>query len=73
MSATLESRGRRNGTGMTDPTPGRLLGCMQRERRSSGRGWARVQDHAVLDCRDVEGVERLRTATVMELGAEGPG
>ena len=72
MSAALERRGSHHGTGMTDPTPGRLLGCMERERRSSGRGRARVQDHAVLGCR-VEGVERLRTATVMELGAEGPG
>ena len=72
MSAALESRGRRNGTGMTHPTPGRLLGCMERERRSSGHGRARVQDHAVLD-RRVEGVERLRTATVTKLGAEAPG
>jgi hypothetical protein len=72
VSPALESHGRRNGSGMTDLTPGRLLGCMERERRSSGRGRARVQDHAVLGCR-VEGVERLRTATVMELGAEGPG
>ena len=72
MSAAPDSRGRRNGSGMTDPAPGRLLGCMKRERRSSGRGLARVQDHAVLD-RRVEGVERLRSATVTELGAEGPG
>lgn len=72
MSAAPDSRGRHNGTGMTDPTPGRLLGCMERERRSSGHGRARVQDHAVLD-RRVEGVERLRSATVTELGAEGPG
>jgi hypothetical protein len=70
--AAPESRARHDGTGMTDPHPGRLLGCMERERRSSGRGRARVQDHAVLDCR-VEGVQRLRTAAVMELGAEGPG
>lgn len=70
--AAMESCGRRNGTGMSDPTPGRLLGCMGRERRSSGRGRARVQDHAVFDC-GVEGVERLRAATVVELGAEGPG
>lgn len=72
MSASLDGRGWRNETGMTDPTPGRLLGCLERERRSSGRGRARVQDHAVLDC-SVEGVQRLRTAAVMELGAEGPG
>ena len=72
MSAALESRARRNGTGMPDPAPGRLLGCLERERRSSGRGQARVQDHAALGCR-VEGVERLRTAAVMEFGAEGPG
>ncbi len=72
MSAALESRRLRNGTGMTDSAPGRLLGCMERERRSSGRGRARVQDHAALD-RRVEAVERLRTATVMESGAEGPG
>ena len=72
MSAALQSRGRRNGTSMTDSAPGRLLGCMERERRPSGRGRVRVQDHAVLG-RRVEGVERLRTAAVMELGAEGPG
>ena len=51
---------------------GRLVGWKERERRSSGRGRARVQDHAALD-RRVEGGERLRTATVMEFGAEGPG
>jgi hypothetical protein len=72
VSPALESHGRRNGSGMTDPAPGRLLGCMKRERRSSGRGLARVQDHALLG-RRVEGVERLRTAAVMEFGAEGPG
>jgi hypothetical protein len=72
VSAALESRARRSRTGMTDSALGRLVGCMERERRSSGRGRARVQDHAALD-RRVEGVERLRTATVMEFGAEGPG
>jgi len=72
VSAALESRPRRKGTGMTDSAPGRLVGCMERERRSSGRGQARVQDHVALG-RRVEAVERLRTAAVMEFGAEGPG
>jgi hypothetical protein len=72
VSAARESRARRNWTGMADPAPVRLLGWIERERRSSGRGQARVQDHAALGCR-VEGVERLRTAAVMEFGAEGPG
>ena len=72
VSAALESRARRIGTGMTDSALGRLVGWKERERRSSGRGRARVQDHAALD-RRVEGVERLRTAAVMEFGAEGPG
>jgi hypothetical protein len=69
VSTAPESRNR---TGMTDPALGRLVGWRVRERRSSGRGRARVQDHTALD-RRVEGVERLRTAAVMECGAEGPG
>lgn len=72
MSAALESRARHCGTGMTDSALGRLVGWRERERRSSGRGRARVQDHAALD-RRVESVERLRTAAVMEFGPEGPG
>jgi hypothetical protein len=60
------------GAGMTDPAPCRLVGCREREPRSSCRGRVRVQGHASLD-RRAEGVERPRTAADMELGTEGPG
>ena len=56
---------------MTAPALGRLVGW-ERERRSTGRGRARVQDHFSLD-RRVEGGERLLTAAAVEFRAEGPG
>jgi hypothetical protein len=47
---------------------GRLVGWKERERRSSGRGRARAQDHLSPGRR----AERLLTAAAVESGAEGP-
>ena len=52
---------------MTACALGRLVGWEQRERRSSGRCRARVQDHFSPDRR----AERL-TAAAVEFRAEGP-
>jgi len=62
MSGAFEHRGGIGGTRMTGSALGRLLGWRQRDRRSSGRGRARVQGHSSLDSR----VEWSLTAAVVE-------